>query len=269
MDLFLIQNYQDLLTLKIKENKALTGYKGLLAQAAECHRSHLSQVIHGKVHLTPEQALGLGKFWSLAEDELTYFLDLVHFGRAGSAELRGFIGDRLAAYRAKRELKIHRGERKGTQRIADPSFAIQYYSEWHLRAIHLLVTIPEFQEVGKIAKRLGLPIEDVSELLSRLEGAELIRRSATGWLIDRSNVHLDATSSLNAISHLIWRQRAFEKMNLRRKNSFFHTALYSMSKADAVRLREMVNSFIDTTRELVRDSNEEELYALNCDFFEV
>src|SRR4051812_14315407 len=76
------------------------GRRGQLSRAAEalnCQRSYLSRVINSNLHLTPDHAFQLARFWLLNADETDYFTLLVDYDRAGTPEFRQALKGKLAA----------------------------------------------------------------------------------------------------------------------------------------------------------------------------
>jgi transcriptional regulator with XRE-family HTH domain len=66
------------------------GTKAQLAEAAECQSTYISQVLHGKAQLSPEQAERIARYLKLGKEETNFFMLLVHKERAGSKELKNY-----------------------------------------------------------------------------------------------------------------------------------------------------------------------------------
>ena len=58
-NVFEFLDYRKFLTAVIEKQSRTKGFRALLASGAGCQRTYLSMALHGKVHLTPEHALGI------------------------------------------------------------------------------------------------------------------------------------------------------------------------------------------------------------------
>ncbi len=268
MNIFSTFDYKKFLRAQVDAHGSEYGYKSKLAEAAGCQKSFFSQVLNSHVHLTPEQALGLAKYWKLLPRERDYFLGLVNYGRAGTEELANHLKEKL--------VELKRETENLTKRYSSPNlsartdFAAIYYSSWHYAAIHILVTIPQFQTPPKIAKRLHLPDSFVLEVLRQLQKIEVVTKKSDGsWQATSKSLHIGRDSVFNSMNHAHWRQRASESSLQNKPESVHYTGVYSMSLDDLTKLRETIFELIDRSRQLVAPSPEEELVCMNCDLFVV
>lgn len=266
MKIFEHLDYKKALESSIAENKEKRGYKALLAAAAGCQRSFLSRVLNGKDHFTPEHATGVAIFWNLTAREREYFLVLVDYARAGRAELRDILKDKINKLRFEQENLSQRFDK--TIPMEDLGASV-YYSSWHYSAIHFLLTIPQYQNVNLIAQRLHLDPTVVQESLGILKSIGLVQLIGDRCMATKKNMHLPRDSMFTGPNHANWRQRASLNSFARRDKDIHYTALYSLSKADLERFRQIVFEFIDRTRKIVEPSPEEELACFACDLFTV
>jgi len=268
MNLFSTLDYKKFLRAQIDAHKDEYGYRSKLADAAGCQKSFFSQVVNTHVHLTPEHALGLAKFWKLSERQREYFLELVNFGRAGTKDLADYLKEKLVALRRENE---HLGKRysQPTLTVSD-DLATVYYSSWHFSAIHILLTIPQFRAAAKISKRLHLPETFVTEVLRKLQALDLAEKHADGsWRATKKSIHLSKDSVFTSVNNANWRQKANESSLQKKADAVHYTGVYSLSVDDLVKLRELLFDAIDRSRQLVAPSAEEELVCMTCDLFVV
>ena len=266
MSPFLFQDYKEFLKAQVKAHQSHRGYRSLLAEAAGCQLSFLSQVLHSHVHLTPDQAAGLAKYWGLDSDERDYFLELVHLGRASSRTLREIQHKRLEELRRKREDLAQRFKKPAALGLEHQA---QYYGSWHFSAIHMILTIPEFQAPEAIAKRLSLSREIVQDALEKLAQMDLAVRKGDLWQAVPKDIHLARTSAFTSMNHMNWRSRAVLNSSKADSKSLHYTAVHTLSEDDFEKLREMILKFLDGVRETVRPSKEEELACFTMDWFVV
>lgn len=266
MSPFLHRDYKEFLKAQVQANRSQRGYRSLLAEAAGCQLSFLSQVLHSHVHLTPDHAAGLAKFWGLDADERDYFLELVHLARASSRTLKEIQTKRLEELRKKREDLAQRFKKETALNLEHQA---QYYASWHLSAIHVILTIPEFQTPEAIARRLALPRAAVQEALEKLARMELATRKGERWEAIPKDIHLARSSAFTSMNHMNWRNRAVLSSSRADPKSLHYTAVHSLSHEDFETLRDMILKFLDRVRDTVRPSPEEELACFAVDWFVV
>lgn len=265
INLFRFDSYKDFLRAKVKAEKESWGLLTKLAKAAGCQRPYLSRVLHGEAHLTAAQAFGLARHWRFSEDETEYFLGLLEAEKAGSRAYRDHWLEKNRRLKEQREnlsRVVHR------RAAASDEKDLAYYSAWHWTAIHILVSIPEFQTERAIAERLALPPALVAETLQALESWGAVRREGGRWLFRAREQHVSRDSPLAAFHHANWRARAAASAQLRRPEAVHFTVVQSLSRADFEKVRELVLQLIKDTAAIAGPSKEEKLMCLACDFFE-
>jgi plasmid maintenance system antidote protein VapI len=85
--IFVFNSYKPILRQYLRAK----GKRGALSRAAEalnCQRSYLSRVMNSELHLTPDQAFMLARFWKLPHQEREYFQLLVEHERASTREYK-------------------------------------------------------------------------------------------------------------------------------------------------------------------------------------
>jgi uncharacterized protein (TIGR02147 family) len=258
MSIFEFNDYKAFISHHIASNAQIRGYKTVLAQAAGCQKAFFSHVHRSHVHLTPDHAAGLANYW--------YFLVLVDLARAGTERLKNHLQERALKIK-KQHGKLE--ERLKTSAVQEHIIQTYYYSSWYWSALHMLASIPQFQTPEKMADRLGLDPRLVLETLKELEKMGLLKKQKDRWVITDKSFHLPKSSPLNEVNHGNWRQRALVDVQKRTDESFHYTSVFSMSKSDAKKIRQLVAELVIDTRKLIEPSEEEELFCFNADFFEV
>lgn len=238
-----------------------------MAEAARCQRSHLSRVVHGNGHLTPDQAFDLAEFWGLSEAETEYFLLLVEEARAGSPGLRRRLGAKLSEMRRRQEDLSSRLQQTAPALATEGQ--ARYYATWLPSALHMLVSIPSFQEVASIARRLCVPEGAVKKSLEELEAAGLVRREGTRWKIASGAVHLPRTSPFVSQHHGNWRQRAVLNTQQGAEDGLHYTVVQSVSLEDYLRIKALLLEAIDRYAAVAGPSKEQELICFSLDLFRV
>lgn len=267
MDIFEENDYKTILRQAIAQGaEEMRGYQSRCAEAMGCHRTFLSQVLNSHVHLTVDQAAELCRFWNLGALESEYFLALVQRARSGSRALNAQLDRRLA------EIRRHwssLSERLQAVPHSNGEALGLYFARWYTSAIHLLLTIPAFRKPGSIAAHLGLSLELVEQQLAMLHSLGFAARVDGEWQPLELGMHLPGASPFSAVNHANWRHRALASLDREPKSetSFHYTALHTMSRDDALRLRRRLLDVVTEFRREVEASPEEEAFCFCMDFF--
>lgn len=266
MTLFDFEDYRSVIKWQIKTNVSVRGYQTLLAKAAGCQRAFLSQALNSHVHLTPDHAAGLSKFCQFDELETDYFLELVSLERASSPSLKQVIERRI---RVLRKQRLNLAERFRTNEPLPENVQALYYSSWHMAAIHVMLSIPEFSDINKISQRLHLPAPLVQSTIKTLEELKIVKKTGKGWIISNKHLYLPKTSPFTSANHINWRQRAIENIQSQDTEAIHYSVVSALSIADIEKFRELILKCIEDTRKIVEPSPEEEVICFTCDFFKV
>jgi uncharacterized protein (TIGR02147 family) len=263
-NIFSYLEYKEVIRAQVSANREERGYIAKLADAAGCQRSFLSQALHSTVHLTPDHAMGLALFWNLSELEREYFMELVLFNRSGSKQFRKISEEKLKRLREQSE---NIGLRLKKVSPLEEAAQLRFYSAWHASAIHILLTIPEFQTISALARRLAVSEFLVSDCLSMLQQMGLAEQREGRWSAAHSDMHLSKDSPIAWLHHSNWRTKAVADSREGPRDSVHYTALYSLSRADFERLKALCLHWIEESRQLVQPSVEEDLACFVLDWF--
>ena len=242
------------------------GEKSRLAEALRCHVAYVSQVLNGAPHLSLEQADLLNLYLAHSDDEADFFLLLVSQARAGSASLR-------KRYEAKIRLAL---EARATldQRLKSPKLLpaesqATYYRAWYFSAIHLLISIPEFQTKERLASQLGLPLPLVARALDFLVASGLAVFVKGRYQTGQVALHLKNDSPWIARHHESWRLQAIRAIERRDPIDLHYTSVVSMSVEEAPQVRKVMVEAIERIRAIVKESPEKGAFCYLMDFFPI
>lgn len=136
-----------------------------------------------------------------------------------------------------------------------------------MSAIHILVSIPDFQTPNAISKKLCLPADVVKAALESLQQMGLIKNMGDKWIFASQSIHLPSDSPFVSLHHNNWRQRAVLSSAHKHKESLHYTSIQSMTMKCFEQIREKILQTIDEANALAGPSREEELVCFNIDFF--
>jgi uncharacterized protein (TIGR02147 family) len=264
ISVFAHRDYRSFLRTLIKAQPESWGLIAKMAKAAQCQRPYLSKVLKDEAQLTPSQAYGLARFWRLNSTETEYFLSLLEEERAGSLEYREYIQRKASTLKKEQEDLAKRVNRKSA---TIESEQMNYYSAWYWTAIHILVSIPEYQTVGAICQRLSVSSHLVENVLKRLEQDGFVRNRSGKWQFQAHESHVSKTSPLVVFHHSNWRQRAILDAQDPGNDSIHFTVVQSVSRDDYEQIKQLVLDFIERSARIAGPSKEEEMMCLSCDLF--
>lgn len=257
--LFRSNDYRYYLKAVVAELGQKRGYKKDLAASAGCQPAYLSQVLAGKAELTPEQAEKLCRFWNLNEIESEYFFTMVLLGRAGTPTLQERLRTTLGRLRVKWEKKQGSYE---TEALPATDRAFVYYSNWLHSAIHVLLTVPKLRNARALADHLRVKQSEVEKALRQLESTGLVLRTEKGWTVTRAQIHSPEADLSAALHHRNWRLKGLDAASAVR-----YTSVHTLSKADFLKVRDLLDEAIRRTRSVIDPSPEEMGACLLVDYF--
>lgn len=248
---------------------ASEGQRGQLSRAAEAiqtQRSYLSRVLSEELHLTPDHAFKLAKFWRLTPPEREYFLILVDIDRAADPEFRAHLKERANALKDKHDSVQNRAERA---QFSGEALQVGYFSSWVWSAIHFLTSIPAYQNEDALADRLGLKRERVLVHLEHLQELKYVEKKSGRWIYKSGEFHAPKNSPLVILHHQNWRNRAMMDAQELDGANVHYTTVQTLSRDDYERIKALLLEFIAESSRIAAPSKPEEGIALTCDFFKI
>jgi uncharacterized protein (TIGR02147 family) len=231
------------------------------------HTTLVSQILKGLKTLTLEQASLCAEFLGLTDLETEYFLLLVQWDRAGNESLRKNLKRQMEQTKSKSIELVNR--LKSDKKLKEEQKAI-FYSDWVYSAVRQLTAIGEYHSVTSIAEALDLSPKRAREVVEFLLSTDLIEEEKGKLKIGAKSTHLESTSPWIKMHHMNWRQKSLEEMSKDYSNDkLFYTAPMTLSKKDALKIREMIVQFLEKVDEVVEPSPSEELWCIGIDWFRV
>ena len=88
-------------------------------------------------------------------------------------------------------------------------------------------------------------------------------------IIGQTHTHIGQDSPLVYKHHTNWRLKSFERHNKLDADEIMFTAPISIAKSDIPKVRSKVLKFVEEIREVVNESDPEQVCCLNIDWFKV
>lgn len=264
----MIYNYKDYriyLVSRLGQRGTRTGLRKRLAEHLGVHTTLVSQVLLGKAEFSLEQAEGCNIFFEHDENESEYFLLLVIKDRAGTVQLKNRFKKKIELLRAD-QLNI-------SKRISDsievtPLDQSKFYSSYLCSAIHVLVSIPEFQNFSSLAKKLNMEKQELREIVFFLEKIGAVVKNGDQLNYGPQHINLDKNSHLIQQHHTNWRIQAISSLAKSKKEDLHYSSILSLSKKDAYRIKDSILMNFEENVKIITSSKEEVAFVYNFDFYE-
>jgi uncharacterized protein (TIGR02147 family) len=264
--LFEFDDYKKYLVYILQTKGSSRGLRSRLAVHLRCQTAYISQALNGRVHFSLEHAIRISDFLGHSEEEGTFFMLLVHLGRAGSTTLKDYYHKQIDLILKRRQIIR---ERIHVKNVLSTETQTIYYSSWYYAAIHILISIPRFQTKAAIAEALKLPISTVSDGIEFLVSSGLAIFCSGKYKIGASRIHLGQDSPLISKHHINWKMRAIHALDVPANQDLHYSSVISLSDNDSSKIRSILLNAIEKTEPILKESNEENAYCLALDFFQI
>jgi len=238
------------------------GVRSEIAKATKTQNAYVSQVLNGSVHFSPEQAEALNYYLDHSQMEGRFFLLLVQKARAGTRALQTRLAEIL-------ESRLNLKKRLDVRKSLSNQDQVIYYSAWYFSAIHVLLSIAEYQTKDSIAGYLDLPLKRVNTALEFLTSVGLAREESGRFKIGETRIHLGNDSPMIIKHHMNWRLQAVRSLESEVEKDLRYSSIATMSRADAGRIKSMLIKAIEELEPVINPSPEEAVYCTCLDFFSV
>ncbi|MGZ3744028.1 MAG: TIGR02147 family protein [Pseudobdellovibrionaceae bacterium] len=240
------------------------GFRSRVAEVLGCQNAYISQILNTHANFSLEQAIKIAEFLQLDEIETRYFLLLIELARAGTSALKEFFSKDIEVLRAK-HLNIK--ERVPNAKNLTPENQSLYYSSWLYPTIHMLVTIPNYRTIPKIAAALRVEDHIISEVIWFLITSGLVVETKGHLMPGPTQIHLSKDSSHIRQHHSNWRIAAIQSLTTKNDSNIHYSTVSSLSYDDAEKLKTKLVKVIQEYVEIIQPSKEETLYNFNLDFY--
>lgn len=242
------------------------GMRKKLAEAMNCQVSYVTTVLNGTAHFSFEQTAGCCRFFNLNEAEAEFLILLVQFARAGSEPLKEILSKQIEK---SRENQLRLKNRLKMKSSISLEHQIEHYSSWDYAAVHVLLSIPKFQTVEKLANKLGLSTNRVDRILRLLVGSGLAEKKAGKYKISDSQIHLGSDSHLIARHHTNWRLRNIKEFEEPSAESLHYSGAVTLSEDDFKVVKSILSRALTRSFKVIKSSKEECGSVLCLDWYKL
>ncbi len=251
------------------------GFKARIAKELRIHTAYVSQVLNKDANFTLEQTIELSSILNLTNNEEEYLLLLVQKQRAGSKNLEQYFNRQIDAFiNVQKELK----NRLETKDEIDKLDQQTYYSSWHYLAVHALVSTDKFHTPKDIANRLKISTSKAKEIIEFLLKAGIIEKSNNQYEIGSRDIHLSSDSPMISKHHTNWRMKAISSLDAASEidseedesfEDMHYSGIISVTKDDANKIKDILIKSIQKSREIITDSDTDEIFCYTLDMFKI
>lgn len=246
-----------------KENR---GIRKKLAEFLGCQAGFVSQVLTGsKSNFSLEHLERIAHFLKLEKNEYEYLLLLGQYEKAGSVNLQTFFKDQILE-KQKKAGNIKEKIQKRGKNLTDKEKAI-YYGNWAYMGVHMIVSIKEYQTRTTIRKHFNFSPDFTNQIVDFLIVADLIEEINNKLTIGKTRVHLESESPFISSLHQNWRHKAIQSLENQNDIDLHYSSVLVLSKKDVSKVRDLILKFIKDKEKILLPSREEEIVALNIDYF--
>lgn len=261
------RNYKRFLLDWIEDNPDGTrGQRKALADAIGCQVSHITNVFSGHAHFSPEQAEACARHVGLNTEETDYLLHLIQFDRSGTSTLRKLY-EKLLDEKQKQANSL-KARLKMPESLSKQDES-QYYSNWYFGAVHVLLSIPEFQTREALCKKLHLSIEKIDQILEFLAKSGLCEKVGSKYQITKKQVHLDRASPLIARHHTNWRLKTLQSLEQIAESDLHYSAIVTLSDEDFQVVTGILKKSLSESLKVITNSSEKEAAIICIDLFKL
>lgn len=262
--IFDYRSYKPYLLAICGGKKIRRGAKAQLAAAAQCQATYISQVLHGKAQLSPEQAERISRFLQHPKAEAQFFMLLLQKDRAGTNELRDFYVTQIEEQIVQRMNVVNR---LGANNVLTEQQKAIFYSSWDYLAIHMALTIPELRTREALSHYFHLSVERVDKVLEFLVSCGLASQNKNKFETGVQVIRLGKESPHILQHHSHWRHQSIESLVRETERDLHYSAAVTLSKEDVLKLKERILDQIKENIGVIRESPAETVYVFNLDFF--
>lgn len=262
--LFGYLSYQQYLKDYLESQGPKSGLKRRAAKALSVHTTFISQVISGKSDLSLDQGERMNAFLKHTEEEGDFFLQLIIFERASDPQLKKRFENKLKAKYAE-QIQIEKHLEKTKELAA--SDQEKFYSSHLYGLLHVLTSIPAFRTRESLASVVGYPLEIVNEAINFLLKIGILKIVRNQIMPGEQHIHLTNKSKNIWKHHANWRMATLQRFDFNDKSDLHYSLVFSCSKKDSVKLKEIILQNLKHMSETISTSNEEHAYVYCFDFF--
>lgn len=265
--IFNYASFSQFLQNEVEKNTHMKrGEKKHIAEYLNIHPTLLSQIFSGQRYFSEEQVFLLLEYMGLSDFEIDYILILHQIHTTGNKKYRERLLKKKEMLKNK---SLDISERVEKDRILTDEEKSIFYSSWQYSAIRIFASLEGGKSREEINERFDIDKKQVGEILEFLLKSGLCKLEKGKYHHQVGRTHLEKTSPYLKQHHANWRIKSIQKMDNFRDKDLTFTAPLSLSNKDFEVLREEMVLMIKKISDTVKDTEPEDVFCFNMDFFKV
>lgn len=266
MNIYKHSDYRTYLEEMLPTKGVKRGIRSKLAKFLDCRVSHITQVLQGVSNLSPEMAFSISSFLDLSNEEAHFFMLLTSKEKAGNHKLQSYYTDQIQKIQ---DSRLNINERLNVNDSLNDIEIMTYYSSWHFAAIHMLCSLEKVMNISDIENLIKLDTRTIKDAVSFLIKANILKESNKGLLSTGRRIHLPKTHPMINSHHKNWRIKTMEALLCPNKDSVHYSGLYSISKKDLKKIKDILLDSLCESEKIVADSKATSIAAICLDVYEL
>ncbi len=263
---FEFTNYKEFLRASLPIQGPSRGGRTRLADFLNCKLGFISQVLSGSADFSFEHGILISEFLHLNSEEEEFFLLLMQKDRAGSVKLQIFFQNKITLILNQRKEIQSRIQK--TKELTEEQ-KNTYYSRWTYNGIHMCTLIPHLRNPTQMSEYLGIPLVEVTEILSDLEKFSLVQRKGSEFHPTSKRLHLGEKSLSLRSHHINWRMEAIRSLDRKSPEKLNYSSVMSISHSAAEKIQSLLLKLIENSEPIISEAKDEAVFVLTLDLFEL
>ncbi len=264
ISIFQFQSYRAYLKERLESLGPKSGLKRKAAEAVGVHTTFISQVVLEKADLSLDQGEKMNTFLKHSDLESEFFIDLIIFERASDPKLKKRFENKIKKWKS--ETNEIKSRVKPTFEINEHDQA-KFYSSYLFGLIHVLVSLPKYQNKKNLLVATGFPNEIVEDAIEFMVRIGVLKVEKEKLLPGEKHIHLGRESKLILQHHKNWRMATIQNIAFSKPEDLHYSLTFSCSEKDASKIRESLLEHLKSMTQLIEKSPEEKAYVFCMDLF--
>ncbi len=240
-----------------------------MAAACGIQKTYLSKVMNSSAHLNSDQLYSACEYLKLCEPDFSFLSLLLELERSNHPKRSNFIKTKITKARNKHLKTESVLDIENKKIIFEQKW--EYYTDIDLQLVHMFMTVPDFaKDPNSICSKIGIDDSYLHTILLKLESWKIIQFREGIYEVQNPKLHLSEDSPAFLAFGILNRIKTLEKLrkkNTTSNNDYFFSTTFSSSKSIQLKTKRKFLEFIKDLQNEVVESNAEDVYQINIDFF--
>ena len=264
------ESYKSFLKERLLERRAQFGNRFTfqsMASACRVQKTYLSRVFNGDAHLSDDQLFLACEFLGLDEAGSDLVTTLHQLERTTVSKKKKVLSERLGMLRAQADRP--ESALQAERLLTSGGDLTEYHLNPHMQLVHMFLTIPEYRlDPNTIAQSIGLSLDELRRILTKLQGLGFVSYSAKGYEVVKEQFHLASDSPLQRAYASLVRLKGVEKVQRLDPGSAYNfSVIFTADEDTKKRIQERFAAFLREMEAEVRPAPSKQVFQMTFDLF--